>query len=153
MQRAISFAVWSMVVFNGLLLTANGVFMLIAPERWYFLVPGVTTTGMYNQHFIRDIGIIQMFLGVAFGLGMFRPAIRTGTWAAATAWLIAHALFHVWEVAVGICGPAALARDFPAVSLPALFGIALTGWAWRMSPRTMRVSHLPPTGLTASHSH
>ena len=118
MNRAISIAVWGMVAFNGLLLFANGVFMLIAPERWYVFVPGVTTTGMYNQHFIRDIGIIQMFLGAAFGLGMLRPASRFGMWAAATAWLIAHALFHVWEVAVGICGPPALARDFPRSAFP-----------------------------------
>ncbi len=130
MNRASLIVVWLMVAFNGLFLFGNGLFMLIAPEKWYLLVPGVTTTGFYNQHFIRDIGFIQMFLGVAFGIGMFRPAARVGVWAAATSWLIAHALFHVWEVAVGICGPAALARDFPAVSLPALLGVALTAWAW-----------------------
>lgn len=120
---------------NGLFLFANGSFMLVAPMTWYFAVPGVTTTGMYNQHFIRDIGLIQMFLGVAFGVGLFRPAGRLIAWATATSWLIAHALFHVWEVAAGLCGPSALARDFPAVSLPALLGIALTAWAWRMKPR------------------
>jgi hypothetical protein len=153
MNRAISIAVWGMVAFNGLLLFANGVLMLIAPERWYFFVPGVTTTGMYNQHFIRDIGIIQMFLGAAFGLGMHRPASRFGMWAAATAWLIAHALFHVWEVAVGICGPSALARDFPAVSLPALFGIALTAWAWRARPSTQPEPQRTPTVPATSHHH
>lgn len=142
-----------MVAFNSVLLFANGVFMLIAPERWYYFVPGVTTTGWYNQHFIRDIGIIQMFLGAAFGLGMVRPASRFGMWAAATAWLIAHALFHVWEVAVGICGPPALVRDFPAVSLPALFGVALTAWAWRANrPAQHEPEHIP-TALAASHHH
>ena len=69
-----------------------------------------------------------MFLGLAFGIGMVRPAVRFGMWTAATSWLIAHALFHLWEVTVGICGPSAIARDFPAVSLPALLGIALTAW-------------------------
>jgi hypothetical protein len=119
---------------NGLVLFGNGLFMLVDPMKWYLSVPGVTTTGQFNQHFIRDIGIIQMFLGAAFGLGWFRPAGRVTAWAAATSWLIAHALFHVWEVAVGICGPSALARDFPGVSLPALLGIALTVWAWRTKP-------------------
>ena len=80
---------------------------------------------------IRDIGLIQMFLGAAFVVGMLRPASRVALWAAATVWLIAHALLHFWEVAVGICAPSALARDFPAVTLPALIGIALTVWAWR----------------------
>lgn len=118
---------------NGLFLFANGLFMLIAPMHWYLWVPGVTTTGMYNQHFIRDIGLIQMFLGAAFGVGWFHPALRCSAWTAATIWLIAHALFHIWEVTVGICGPSALVRDFPAVSLPALLGIGLTVWAWKTS--------------------
>ena len=76
--------------------------MLVTPLTWYDFVPSVTDTGFFNQHFIRDIGIIQLFLGVAFGIGMIRPERRIGLWAAATLWLIAHAVFHLWEVAVGI---------------------------------------------------
>jgi uncharacterized protein YjeT (DUF2065 family) len=131
-QFTVSF-MFAAVTANSLFLFANGLFMLVAPMTWYLWVPGVTTTGMYNQHFIRDIGIIQMFLGVVFALGWFRPALRFTAWAAATSWLIAHALFHVWEVAAGICAPPALVRDFPAVSLPALLGIVLTVWAWKTS--------------------
>jgi hypothetical protein len=84
----------------------------------------VTDTGFFNQHFVRDIGIIQLFLGVAFIVGLLRPERRIGLWAAATLWLSAHALFHFWEVAVGICAPSVIPRDFPAVTLPALIGIA-----------------------------
>lgn len=144
MHRTVTAVVYVMVAFNSLFLLGNGLFMLVNPMKWYLVVPGVTSTGMYNQHFIRDIGLIQMFLGVAFAIGMIRPALRVGLWAGATSWLIAHALFHLWEVAVGICGPAAIARDFPAVSLPALIGIALTVWAWRTSPRP--VSEGPSIG-------
>jgi hypothetical protein len=111
----------------------NGLFMLIAPQVWYDFVPGVTDTGFYNQHFIRDIGIIQLFLGIAFGIGMFRPERRIGLWAAATLWLCAHAIFHFWEVAVGICSASVIPRDFPAVTMPAIFGVALTLWAIRQS--------------------
>jgi hypothetical protein len=46
-------------------------------------------------------------------------------------WLGAHALFHFWEVAVGICAPSVIARDFPAVTLPAIIGTLLTLWAVR----------------------
>ena len=53
-------------------------------------------------------------------------------------WLIAHAVFHLWEVAVGICSPSVIVRDFPAVTLPALIGIALTAWAWRSYPSKVR---------------
>lgn len=132
-NRAVLIAVFIMVAFNAVFLSLNGLFMLIAPAVWYELIPGVTDTGFFNQHFIRDIGIIQLFLGVAFGIGMVRPERRIGLWAAATLWLIAHALFHFWEVAVGICSPSAIPRDFPAVTLPAIFGIALTLWAIRQS--------------------
>ena len=93
------------------------------------LASGVTATGFFNQHFIRDIGLIQLFLGVAFGVGLVVPERRIGLWLVATLWLPAHAFFHLWEVAVGICAPSALVRDFPAVSLPALIGTALTLWA------------------------
>jgi hypothetical protein len=138
-KRAASIVVITMVALNGLFLFGNGLFMLVAPSTWYSDVPGVTQTGPFNQHFVRDIGLIQMFLGAAFGVGMIRPTMRLALWAAATLWLIAHAVLHLWEVAVGICSPSAIPRDFPAVTLPALIGIALTTWAWRN--RASKVRH------------
>jgi hypothetical protein len=132
-NRALMIAVFIMVAFNGIFLSVNGMFMLIAPLRWYNLVPGVSETGFFNQHFVRDIGLIQLFLGIAFAVGMFRPERRIDLWAAATLWLCAHALFHFWEVAVGICSPSVIPRDFPAVTMPAIFGVALTLWAIRQA--------------------
>ena len=113
----------------GVAAIANGVFMLIDPERWYLDVPGVTTTGPFNQHFVRDIGLIFLFLGGAFLIGAARPHLRVSFWGSASIWLSGHALFHFWEVAVGICGPSALVRDFAAVTLPALLALAITAWA------------------------
>src|SRR5262245_2309617 len=118
-------------ILMGLAALANGVFMLVSPEHWYFAVPGVTDTGSFNQHFIRDIGLIFLFMGAAFLLGAAKPNYRLVLWAAPTLWLAAHALFHVWEVAVGISGPSVLFRDFPAVTLPAIIGAGLTLWAAR----------------------
>jgi len=137
-RPSVPMAVWVAVALNGLFLLGNGLFMLVAPMAWYYFVPGVTDTGSFNQHFVRDIGIIQAFLGAAFVIGMFRPALRLDLWAAATSWLIAHAVLHLWEVAVGICTPSVILRDFPAVTLPALIGAALTVWAWFASPRARR---------------
>lgn len=128
-NRTIAIMVFAMIAFNAVFLSANGLFMLIAPLTWYELVPGVTDTGFFNQHFIRDIGIVQLFIGVAFGIGSIRPEYRVGLWGVATLWLAAHALFHVWEVTAGICAPSALLRDFPAVSLPAIIGALATFWA------------------------
>lgn len=131
LRNPLLIVVFIMVAFNSVLLSANGLFMLVAPAVWYEFVPGVTDTGFFNQHFIRDIGIIQLFIGVAFGIGMIWPERRIELWAAATLWLCAHAVFHLWEVAVGICAPSVLLRDFPAVSLPAIIGVLLTLWAIR----------------------
>ncbi|HTM96894.1 MAG TPA: hypothetical protein VL100_13930 [Croceibacterium sp.] len=108
---------------------ANGIFMLVSPADWYFAVPGVTTTGPFNQHFLRDIGLIFLLAGLAFLIGAALSPVRVMLWGAASLWLSAHALFHFWEVAVGICGPSALMRDFAAVTLPAILGLLLTGWA------------------------
>jgi uncharacterized protein YjeT (DUF2065 family) len=126
----------------GARLVANGLYMLALPTAWYFAVPGVTTTGPFNQHFLRDIGLIFVLIGVAFLLGVVRPAVRVTLWGAAALWLAGHALFHVWEVAFGICGTSALARDFPAVTLPALIATALTVWAER---------HVTPAASASSY--
>ena len=122
-----------LAVLLGVALEANGVFMLVSPEKWYFTVPGVTSTGPFNQHFLRDIGLIFLLMGAAFLVGAARPQLRVVLWAAPTLWLVGHALFHFWEVAVGICSASVLPRDFPAVTLPAIIGIALTFWAFRHS--------------------
>jgi uncharacterized protein YjeT (DUF2065 family) len=119
----------ALAVLLGFALEANGIFMLVAPESWYFAVPGVTTTGPFNQHFLRDIGLIFLFLGTAFLIGVARPNLRTPFWGAASLWLAGHALFHFWEVAVGICSASVIPRDFPAVTLPAIIGLSLTAWA------------------------
>lgn len=117
----------------GAALLANGIFMLVSPQNWYFAVPGVTSTGPFNQHFLRDIGLIFLFIGGAFLAGVARPRFRVLLWGGATIWLSGHALFHFWEVAAGICSASVIPRDFPAVTLPALVGMALTLWAFRQS--------------------
>ena len=112
-------------------MVGNGIFMLISPKAWYFAVPGVTSTGPFNQHFLRDIGLIFVLIGLGFALGALRSGSRTLLWSVGAIWLSGHALFHVWEVAVGICGPEVLPRDFPAVTLPALIAVALSIWSVR----------------------
>jgi len=116
----------------GLAMAVNGVFMLINPALWYTAVPGVARTGLFNQHFIRDIGLLYLAIGAAFIGGSLSATHRVLLWASATIWLTAHALFHFWEVAAGICGPEVLRVDFPAVTLPSIIGILLTYWACKV---------------------
>jgi hypothetical protein len=92
-----------------------------------------TSTGPFNQHFVRDIGLVFLLLGGAFLVGAARPQSRVLLWSAASIWLFGHVLFHLWEVAVGICSPSVILRDFPAVTLPAIIGALLIFWAIRQS--------------------
>src|SRR5262249_22421624 len=78
----------------GVAALANGLFMLAGPEAWYFAVPGVTDTGPFNQHFVRDIGLIFLFIGAAFLAGAALPGYRVVLWLTPTLWLWGHALFH-----------------------------------------------------------
>lgn len=118
-------------VLLGVAAIANGLSMLYSPIEWYLTVPGVTATGPFNQHFIRDIGLVFLLLGSAFLIGAARPQYRIIAWTTPTLWLWGHALFHFWEVAVGICGADALARDFPGVTLSAVLGTLIAVWAFR----------------------
>lgn len=118
-----------MALLLGITTGANGLLMLFAPEAWYWAVPGVTTTGPFNQHFIRDIGLIFILLSAALLTGVARPDLRALLWSGTAIWLSGHALFHFWEVAVGICSASALSRDFPAVTLPAILTASLALWA------------------------
>ncbi|KNC66576.1 hypothetical protein [Pseudoalteromonas ardens] len=115
----------SIAVLLGLAALANGIFMLFYPQQWYWSVPGVPDRGFYNQHFIRDIGMLYMLIGGAFSYGAFYTRYRFQIWLFPTLWLICHALFHFWEVLVGICGPIFLLIDFTGVTLPALLGLWL----------------------------
>lgn len=132
-NRAVFVVMALLAAFNAILAFGNGLVMIVAPLYWYDAVPGVVATGFFNQHFIRDIGFIYLLIGLGFGIGWFLPAHRAGLWGVATLWLGAHALFHFWEVAVGICGPSALTRDFFGVTSPALVGVVLTYWAFQLS--------------------
>ena len=123
--------IFGLAIVLGIAMLANGTYMTITPESWYWMVPGVADRGPFNQHFVRDIGINYMLIGGAYVLGAIYVKHRFVLWLAPTAWLLGHGLFHGWEVLVGICGPEALLVDFGGVTLPALLGIGLVYVAWK----------------------
>ena len=102
-------------------MSLNGLVMLAAGRWWYGAVPGVTETGPFNAHFVKDIGAAYLVAGAAFAwlATSASPAAR-GAATAAAAFLALHAGIHLAE-AVG--APAGLARDFPGVIMPALLAL------------------------------
>lgn len=78
-------------------LAANGIFMLASPFAWYGAIPGVSDTGPFNAHFVRDIGCAFLVTAIAFGYATAdreraRPATLVGT-----TFLSLHALVHLLE--------------------------------------------------------
>jgi hypothetical protein len=99
----------------------NGLAMLAAGRWWYGALPGVTETGPFNPHFIKDIGAAYLVVGAAFAWLAARPSpIARGAVVAAAAFLGLHAGVHVADAVGGRGGLPDLTRDFPGVFLPAL---------------------------------
>jgi hypothetical protein len=107
-------------------LLANGAAMLAASLSWYDAVPGVTATGPFNGHFIKDIGAV--YLTCALGLGWFawRPGQGWAAMAAGAAWLTLHAAVHVYDASCGASPLADIRRDFVGVYLFAAVPLALS---------------------------
>lgn len=109
----------------AVVLGANGLVMLFAGFWWYGAVDGVTETGPYNPHFVRDIG--AAYLVAAAGLAWFawRPRQGWPALAAGAGFLALHAGIHVYDAACGAAPAAMVARDFAGVFLPALLALLI----------------------------
>ncbi len=113
MRRSISAILAVPTVVNGLMMMLSGPF-------WYMSVRGVSDTGPYNDHFVRDIGAAFVVAGLALAARAWRPRY----WAAAVAgaaFLALHALLHLLMVIDGRDQHAVF--DLITVVLPA--GLAL----------------------------
>jgi uncharacterized protein YjeT (DUF2065 family) len=110
----------------GLGLFVNGLWMLVLPQNWYGLVPGVISTGPANLHFIRDIGCAYLTVGGSL-LWMFKslrawPAVFAGG-----IFLTLHAMVHVWDTIAGLEYLHQMMKDIPAVVLP---GVLVLWLSW-----------------------
>jgi hypothetical protein len=113
----------------GLLLAANGVFMLVGPAAWYDAVPGVPMTGPLNPHFVRDIGCAYLTTGAALIWFAIDARARLAAFAGGV-FLALHALVHLADAGSGRETVHGLVDDFIPVFLPP----ALTLWlAWPSS--------------------
>lgn len=126
LEQVVIYKISSIVaIVLGLAMLGNGVFMIFDPNSWYLAVPGVADRGPFNQHFLRDIGFVYVLGSAAFIYGALAERTRWQLWIMPTAWLLVHALFHVWEVIVGLSEPQALVQDFMGVTVPAVVSLVL----------------------------
>jgi hypothetical protein len=102
------------------ILGLNGLAMLFASFWWYNTVPGVTATGAFNPHFVRDIGMAYLVTAGALAWFAARPIQAWPALVGAAAFLTLHAFIHVFDASCSGSGLADAVRDFPGVYLPAL---------------------------------
>jgi len=109
----------------ALLMAGNGLAMLLAGHWWYGAVPGVTETGPFNPHFVKDIGAVYLVCGGALAWRAARPVSRAalGAVMAAAGFLGLHALVHVVDELSGADALGEFARDFAGVFLPAFVAL------------------------------
>ena len=99
----------------------NGLSMLVAPDLWYELTPGVAETGAFNSHFVRDIGIA--FLASGCGLFYALSKIESIDYKSASLslfFLAGHSGLHLAGLLFGDMSVAEMLRDFLLVVLPVL---------------------------------
>src|SRR3546814_5409650 len=82
-------------------LGGNGLAMLFAGLWWYGAVPGVTATGPYNPHFVRDIGAAYLVTGLAAAWFAWKPRQGWPALVAGAAFLTLHSAVHVFDAACG----------------------------------------------------
>jgi len=101
--------VFSLVAF----LAANGAVMLFAPGRWYERV--IAMSAAVPEHFVRDVGCAYLVSAVGLLAFALRPEKGRPAAAIGVAFLLQHALVHVWDAAAGRDSLEHLLRDAPGV--------------------------------------
>ena len=114
----------------------NALWMLAVPAAWYAAVPGVTQTGPFNPHFVRDIGAAYLVAAAALIWFAASPKAQSAVQAGA-AFLTLHALVHLWDAVAGREHAHQLI-DLATVFLPSVLAIWI---AWPAHQRYRGETH------------
>lgn len=104
----------------------NGLAMLFAAFAWYNTVPGVTATGAFNPHFVRDIGAIYLVCASALAWFVWRKVQGWPALVAATAFLTLHTFVHIFDASCSANPLAKVITDLPGIYVPTLVVLALS---------------------------
>lgn len=113
-------------LFFCLLSFFNGAWMLLFPLSWYTDLPAaVPNTGPFNQHFVRDLGVVFLLIGFAFGWAALNIDRSRPVHLAITAFFTGHALIHLADIMSGRLPHSHWLIDTPGVFVPAALMILL----------------------------
>lgn len=107
-------------VILGVLSIANGSWMVLHAPTWFDSVPGVTDTGPYNGHLVRDVGLAYMVSGIGFVWCAFNLRRCWLLIVAQAMWATGHAALHVADMITERMPPSHWIIDAPGVLLPGL---------------------------------
>lgn len=111
----------------GAAIVVQGLWAFLAPRSFY---DALATFPPYNSHFLRDIGAIQIGVGVAGVVG----ALRVRAAVAGLAGLVAFQIPHVYSHVVDRDNGGRPGFDIPALSLLALVTAVALVLAFRPPP-------------------
>ena len=132
-EKALRWVLYGLALGNVL----NGLWMLVAPESWYYNIPAaVPDTGALNIHFVRDIGSAYITCGVALALAAYMPLARFGLMVVTTTFYFLHACGHIFDIAVENLPDSHIYIDMPLVFIPVVVLLTITGWCYRSNPAT-----------------
>ena len=104
----------------------NGAWMLLFPLSWYTDLPAaVPHTGPFNPHFVRDLGVVFLVVGLAFGWSALNVNRSRLVHLALTVFFVGHALIHLTDILAGRLPHSHWLMDLPGVFVPALIMITL----------------------------
>jgi hypothetical protein len=108
----------------AVVLAGNAIFQLARPQDWYWAIPGVSLTGPYNPHFVRDIGAAYVAVVLGFAWFAWKPRQGWPALVAAAIFLTLHAVIHVRDEACSADPFAAVKRDAFGIHFFALLALA-----------------------------
>ena len=116
-------AAWWALMILGAGFLANGAAMLFAPEPWFARV--ASSTGAFNPHLVRDVGVAYAASGIAALWAARTPAWRAPLAALSALFQGGHAVIHLFDVLSGAQPPSHLIEDFPVIYLPSAILVAI----------------------------
>jgi len=115
----------------GISSVLNGAGMYLVPGEWFVAVPGVTETGPFNDHFVRDVGAAYVASGAAVILAVKIRAARLPLLGVASLFSVGHAARHAIDWVTVEATHHHWHVDAAAVVVPAFVVLWATVVAWR----------------------
>lgn len=103
-----------------LYLVLNGLMMILLPGEWFQMVPGVSETGGFNAHFIRDIGFAFLLSGCGMSWRLLDPVRGRAAALFAAGFLTLHASYHALETTLSSHHEIYLLTELSGIYIPAL---------------------------------